>query len=191
MWYEWKILSKLVMIKPLSFSHSWLTSIAGSADQIAALGDDAAKRDYYTNVVAAGVAHLRSLNCNTMGLLAYCEGGEAVVRELPTGTFAACFLASPKIIELTLLQTTKTPVCIALADEDDGIPPLNTMSAHTVMEQYLQSSAYPYQISLYSHVHMGFAQRRTMQSKAEIFAKRGAFTQAVTFMREHMGTSNV
>lgn len=56
------------------------------------------------------------------------------------------------------------------------------------MEKCLRMSAQPYQMSIYSHVHRGFAQRRMMQSKAEVFAKRQAFVQAVGFMREHLGT---
>lgn len=124
-----------------------------------------------------------------IGLLAYSEGGEAIAAQLPTSTFVACFLGTPRILDISALEQTRTPISIALADEDDNLT-VNTASDHMDIENHLRRSAYPYQISIYSHVHIGFAQRRLMQSKAEVFAKQGAFTQAVSFMREHMGTVN-
>ena len=75
------------------------------------------------------------------------------------------------------MNAIRGPLSIAAADED-GLQPIDTRYG---IEKALKNNGYPYQITVYSHVFHGFAVRRAITTKAEIFSKKGAFTQASEF----------
>lgn len=80
-----------------------------------------------------------------------------------------------------LLGMIVVPVSVALADED---PKLDTTMRNAI-ESHVKGTAQPYQITLYSHVPAGFASNRAVSTKAEVFAKKQAFVQALQWFEEH------
>ena len=80
------------------------------------------------------------------------------------------------------LSAVQSPLSIACADEDATFSKADRDEAEAI----LKKNGYPYQINFYSHVHHGFAVRRAITSKAEVYAKRQAFIQAITWLDEHL-----
>lgn len=81
-----------------------------------------------------------------------------------------------------MFDAIQVPVSIAFGDADARFD----RAARRETEEELFASNQPYQISLYSHVHHGFSQRRAFTSDAEVFAKKQSFIQAITWMEEHL-----
>ena len=98
----------------------------------------------------------------------------------------AGFIAHPAGSTEVQVEAITKPLSIAAADEDVAF----TDEKRKISERILKSSGLPYQINLYSHVKHGFAVRRAVTTCAEIYAKRQAFVQAVSWMEEHVVRGN-
>jgi dienelactone hydrolase len=98
----------------------------------------------------------------------------------------AAFIATPTEndeFKSSWFASVQVPLSVALADEyDEG----KAIDDWRESEKNLKESGSPYQISIYSHVHRGFAVRRAYTTKAEVFAKKQAFIQAITWFQEHL-----
>lgn len=101
---------------------------------------------------------------------------------LKEGTVDAGFIAHPTDTTKELFESITKPLSVAFADNDTRI----NKKAGDAAEKGLLVSGQPYQISLFSHVHHGFACRRALTTQAEVFAKKQAFVQAITWMEEHL-----
>ncbi|KAH7397789.1 hypothetical protein BKA64DRAFT_745355 [Cadophora sp. MPI-SDFR-AT-0126] len=98
----------------------------------------------------------------------------------------AGFVASPEgatICTPEAYSGVKKPLSIAFAD--DRQTKTDTAERERIREG-LNVWAGPYQINLYSHVRDGFAVRRAVASKPEIFAKRQAFVQALQWFNFYL-----
>lgn len=151
------------------------------------------RKKAYREAVEHAIGYLRSSESgaiNKIGIVAYSDGARAVMDILRENTrhyqVAAAFLGTPILDSPTDLADIRTPTSIAFADEHDNLGCGNSFETHGQIERELINSSYPFQMSIYSHVHEGFAQRRRFTTKAEIFAKRQAFIQAITWMQEHL-----
>ncbi|PVH75478.1 hypothetical protein DL98DRAFT_658057 [Cadophora sp. DSE1049] len=98
----------------------------------------------------------------------------------------AGFVASPEgapICTLEAFSGVKKPLSIAFADD----PQTKTDAAEREkIREAMQIWTGPYQMNLYSHVRDGFAVRRAVASKPEIFAKRQAFVQALQWFNFYL-----
>lgn len=105
-----------------------------------------------------------------------------MLRHAALKAFHAAFVAHPTGTSQDLFRNVQIPVSVAFADNDSRINRATRNNAETG----LLASGYPYQISLYSHVHHGFSCRRAFTTQAEVFAKKQSFIQAITWMEEHL-----
>ncbi|CZR52269.1 uncharacterized protein PAC_02146 [Phialocephala subalpina] len=106
-------------------------------------------------------------------------GGVPILNELSdkkTLYFNAAFIAHPTNTTKKLFDDISAPLSVAFGDNDSRID----QRARHAAENGLIKSSQPYQISLYSHVHHGFAARRAFTTEAEVFAKKQTFIQAIT-----------
>jgi len=94
----------------------------------------------------------------------------------------AVFVTDPGSITNAELLAVRGPLSVAFADEDKKFAKVMKEN----VPNYLKRQGYPYQVSVYSHVQNGFAVRRAVTTKAEVFAKRMAFIQAITWLDEHL-----
>ncbi|KUJ12333.1 alpha/beta-hydrolase [Mollisia scopiformis] len=125
-------------------------------------------------------------SCEMIGLVGICAGGRWVIEFLAEDKADAGFVAHPTEIERAQILKIQKPLSVAFADNDSRI----NKAQRDGIEEGLLASNQAYQISLYSHVHHGFAARRAFTTDAEVFAKRQAFIQAVTWFQEHLVTEN-
>jgi dienelactone hydrolase len=113
----------------------------------------------------------------------YCAGGSPVLRLAKSADqISAAFIAHPTRTSEQLFSEVMIPVSVAFADNDRLIEKPQRDAAETG----LLASGCPYQISLYSHVNHGFSCRRAFTTDAEVFAKKQAFIQAITWLEEHL-----
>jgi dienelactone hydrolase len=92
------------------------------------------------------------------------------------------FVADPGAISQAVLSKLSGPLSVAIADEDKSV---NQQVRDRIFDT-LKKSGWPYQITMYSHVQEGFALRRAVTTKAEVYAKKMAFVQAITWIEEHL-----
>lgn len=122
--------------------------------------------------------------CHKVGGVGYCAGGVPVLNLMTKGEcqFDAAFIAHPTNATRKMFENISAPLSVAYGDNDNRVQPGERRGA----ENGLIASCQPYQISLYSHVHHGFACRRAFTTEAEVFAKKQAFIQAITWFEEHL-----
>ncbi|KAE8453266.1 hypothetical protein EG329_011333 [Mollisiaceae sp. DMI_Dod_QoI] len=140
-----------------------------------------------TRMVDNAYFWLGSQGCTKIGAVGYCAGGVPVLRLLNSKSVDAGFIAHPTNTSEALFKEIKAPLSVAFADNDNRIG----VSARTAAATGLLASNQPYQISLYSHIHHGFACRRAFTTEAEVFAKKQAFIQAITWMEEHLRDDSI
>lgn len=98
---------------------------------------------------------------------------------------AAGFIADidfDSIEDMRQLGEMRGPLSLAWGDEDK----IFDESQRKFITDQFKTDGQPYQTSLYSHVKRGFAVRRAVSSAAEIYAKKQAFIQAISWLDEHL-----
>ncbi|KAK0103516.1 hypothetical protein ONS95_005537 [Cadophora gregata] len=111
-------------------------------------------------------------------------GAKHVLRHLANPDREDCimvagFIASPEgapICTLDAFSGVKRPLSIAWAEDPES--KTNAIEREKIRAA-MDTWTGPYQINLYSHIRDGFAIRRDVTRKMEIFAKRQAFVQAL------------
>jgi Dienelactone hydrolase family len=92
------------------------------------------------------------------------------------------FVAHTADVTANLLQGVQGPLSIASAGDDA----IQSQDRRFQSENILKQNGWPYKISLYSHLRHGFAVRRAVITKAEVYAKKQAFFQAVQWFEKHL-----
>jgi dienelactone hydrolase len=137
-------------------------------------------------LINEGIKYLQREHCKKIGAVGYCTGATWVLNFLHpifgVETVHAGFIAHPAGVTTKMLEEVTFPLSIASADEDE----VQLQKDRRETEDILLKNGFPYQMNLYSHVHHGFAVRRAVTTKAEIYAKKQAFIQAVTWFEEHL-----
>jgi len=90
----------------------------------------------------------------------------------------AGFIADPGTMTVSEIDSRTSPLSIALGDE--------ATQPKFPLQQRLQARPSPYQLTTYSYVQDGFAVRRAATTKAELFFKKQAFSQAIIWMNEFL-----
>lgn len=132
--------------------------------------------------IRSAIDYLRGQGCLKIGAVGYCRGASHLLDLLAGDEIVAGYIAHPAGSTETQVEKVKKPLSIAAADGDWAL----TDEKRKISERILKRNGSPYQINLYSHVQHGFAVRREVVTKAEIYAKRQAFVQAVSWFEEHL-----
>jgi dienelactone hydrolase len=123
--------------------------------------------------------------CTKFGAVGFSAGAAWVLNLLSEDPsfehIDAGFIAHPAGVTTQMLEGVQGPLSIACADEDQ----IQTRKNRIEAEDILKKNGWPYQVNLYSHVHHGFAVRRAVTTKAEVYSKKQAFVQAVSWFEEH------
>ena len=110
--------------------------------------------------------------CKKVGAVGFCNGAAWVIRALSNNPGVARvdtgFVAHPANVTANLLQGVQGPLSVASADDDA----IQTQDRRFQSENILKQNGWPYKISLYSHLRHGFAVRRAVLTKAEVYAKK-------------------
>lgn len=124
-----------------------------------------------------------------LGVVAYGEGLHLAMRlltrnDMKTASSQLCnvtyagFIADPGAMTLPEIDARSAPLSIAIGDE--ATQPSFPLQAR------LRAGPSPHQLTTYSYVQDGFAVRRAVTSRAELFFKKQAFVQAITWMNEFL-----
>ncbi|KAH7346622.1 hypothetical protein BKA65DRAFT_537259 [Rhexocercosporidium sp. MPI-PUGE-AT-0058] len=107
--------------------------------------------------------------------------------DTPQGhVFVAGFIASPDAEPVgSVLDYSAISKPLSLAFADDRNTVTKGEERERIRDALLTWSG-PYQINIYSHVRDNFAVRRAVASKAEVYAKRQAFAQALQWFNFHL-----
>ncbi|KAJ5051730.1 uncharacterized protein L3040_001502 [Drepanopeziza brunnea f. sp. 'multigermtubi'] len=123
-------------------------------------------------------------NVTKVAAAGYGIGGNAVVSQLGLGDVHIGFVATPTHGRKDFLKTVDgiaCPLSLAFADEDtEWDSPRRSEIVNRVRD-----TSQAYQVNLYSHVPPGFASNRAVSTKAEVYAKKQAFVQALQWFEEH------
>lgn len=134
-------------------------------------------------IVAAAITYMRTqLGVRKLAVTGYCFGGRYSFRFVgptaPAGARAdVAFAAHPSLLEDGEIMSVGAPVSVAAAESDNLMPP----ERRSAIEAMLGSTAFPYQVTLYSGVAHGFGTRANVSDPQGRFAKEQAFLQAVNF----------
>lgn len=78
------------------------------------------------------------------------------------------------------------PISIAVSEQSRYLNDTEHREKRQELLSYLFENPNPYQFTIYSHVTDRFAVSRKARDKAQIFAKKQAFTQAITWFDEFL-----
>ena len=124
-------------------------------------------------------------------VVGYGTGAKHVLRLLAKPERKQCeivagFIASPEgepNCTVEAYSGVQRPLSMAFAD--DAKTKTDAAERERIRDA-MKTWAGPYQINLYSHVRDGFAIRRDVASKPEVFAKRQAFVQALQWFNFYL-----
>lgn len=94
----------------------------------------------------------------------------------------AGYIAHPAGTSPQDVKDITKPLSIAAAEKDH----IFKKQHRDITEEILKTSGVPWQINLYSNVRHGFAVRRAVDTKEEVYGKKQAFIQAACWFEEHL-----
>ncbi|PBP20741.1 hypothetical protein BUE80_DR008305 [Diplocarpon rosae] len=153
------------------------------ADQFAGVIPSRSPEERCTILINA-IEYMYGRGVNQIAAAGYSTGGTELLTLLRAGRYCKIgFVAHPEAHTPGDFKGLEGPLSLALRDEDDATP----QEVRTETESYLMKGhGYPYQINLYSHVGHGFSSNRGVKSKAEVYAKKQSFIQALQWFEEHV-----
>lgn len=137
-------------------------------------------------ILAKTIATMRGeYGVKKIGSVGYCWGARFSVRQLARSkALDAVFVAHPTQVEAGEFGAVAGPLSIAAAETDAQF----NVAKRRETEDILQKKAVPYQVTLYAGTEHGFAVRADVKDRKKVFAKQGAFSQAIRWFDEWVKT---